>query len=62
MANRFYGLDRGQTEFQVNEAAATATKDVELNVDLAVSLEKSEVIMLLEQIKAHIIKGNWPPA
>lgn len=62
MANRFYGLDRGQTEFSVNEAAATASKDVEVNVDLAAGLEKSEVLLALEMIMAHITKGNWPPA
>jgi hypothetical protein len=62
MADRIYGLDRGDTEFDMAEQATSPTKDVELVVDLAVSLEKSEVLLLIDMIKNHIIKGNWPPA
>lgn len=62
MADRFYGLDRGDQEGDVSEDSSSPTKDVEVAVDLAVSLEKSEVIQLLDMIKNHIIKGNWPPA
>lgn len=62
MADRIYGLDRGDTEFSVAEDSSSPTKDVEVVVDLAVSLEKSEVIQLLDMIKNHILKGNWPPA
>lgn len=63
MADRFYGLDRGDNEFtEVTEQATSPTKDVELAIDLAVSLEKSEVLQLLDMIKNHIIKGDWPPA
>lgn len=62
MADRFYGLDRGETEFDVAEDSSSPTKDVEVVVDLAVDLEKSEVIQKLEEIKNHIIKGDWPPA
>jgi len=62
MADRIYGLDRGDSEFSVSEGSSSPTKDVEVVVDLAVSLEKSEVLQLLEMIKNHVIKGNWPPA
>lgn len=62
MADRIYGLDRGDNEFDVSEGSSSPTKDVEVVVDLAVSLEKSEVIQKLDEIKNHIIKGNWPPA
>lgn len=62
MADRFYGLDRGDTEFDVVEQATSPTKDVEVVVDLAVNLEKSEVLQKLEEIKNHIVKGDWPPA
>lgn len=62
MADRFYGLDRGDTEFDVSEGSSTPTKDIEVAVDLAVSLEKSEVLQLLDMIKNHIVKGDWPPA
>jgi hypothetical protein len=63
MAERFYGLDRGDTEFGVTEGSSTtATTDVEVRVDLASNTTKSEVLILLDMIKNHIIKGNWPPA
>lgn len=69
MATRRYGLSAGETEFQVTEAvgAAVAADSIELTVDLAgTSLTgadgKHRVIMALDMLKAHIIKGNWPPA
>lgn len=62
MADRIYGLDRGQTEFQVSEGSASPTLDVELVVDLAVGLTKAEVLQLVDMIKNHILKGPWPPA
>jgi len=62
MADRFYGLDRGDTEGDVSEGTSTPTKDVEVAIDLAVDLEKSEVLQKLEEIKNHIVKGDWPPA
>lgn len=62
MADRIYGLDRGDSEFSVAEDSSSPTKDVEVVVDLAVDLEKSEVLQLLEMIKNHILKGSWPPA
>lgn len=62
MADRIYGLDRGDTEFSVAEDSSSPTKDVEVVVDLAVGLQKSEVLQLLDMIKNHIVKGSWPPA
>ena len=64
MATRRYGLSRGETEFQVTEAvgAATASDNIELTVDLAVSLDKYQVLLALDMLKNHILKGNWPPA
>lgn len=62
MADRIYGLDRGQTEFSVSEGSSSPTLDVEVVVDLAVGLTKSEVLQALDMIKNHIVKGNWPPA
>jgi hypothetical protein len=57
-------LSRGETEFQVLEGvgSATVSDGVEVTVDLAVGLQKSEVILILQQIENWILKGNWPPA
>jgi hypothetical protein len=63
MADRFYSLDRGETEFQITEGAATSGEDIEVRFDLSVTgLERDEVLRALEMIRNHIIKGNWPPA
>lgn len=64
MATRRYGLSKGETEFQVTEAAgaAVASDSVEVTVDLAANYEKHEVLEKLDMIKNHIIKNIWPPA
>lgn len=69
MATRRYGISAGETEFQVTEAvgAAVATDSMEFTVDLAGTAlttheGKGKVLLALEMIKAHITKGNWPPA
>jgi len=62
MADRFYGLDRGETEFQIVEQATTPAKDYEFNFDLAVNSTKEDVLLALEKLKNHIIKGDFPPA
>jgi hypothetical protein len=56
MAHRFYGLNRGQTEFDVVDAATTQTKDIEVNIDLSKGLEKVEIAVKLDEIKNAIMK------
>lgn len=78
MATRRYKVNAGEqaVDAQVVEevGAATNSKFIELTVDLAAtavyaidgvtqrSLTRDEVLEGLEQIKQHILKGNWPPA
>ena len=64
MAERFYGLDRGEQGVRdVTEgAASTATTDVEVRVDLAANMQKMEVLLALDVIKEAIIQDTWPPA
>lgn len=67
MAERFYGLDRGDTKNDVTEgAASTATTDVEVRIDLAGfpsdASYKSEVLQMLDMIKQYILEDSWPPA
>lgn len=62
MANRFWGVNRGQQATDVSEGAASPTKDVELNLNLAKSITRNELLDLLELIKIKILKDNWPPA
>lgn len=74
MATRLYKLSVGEGEFSVAEGAGSAvvSDTVELTVELANtavnegagtrSITKSEVLEALENIKGHIVKGDWPPA
>jgi hypothetical protein len=64
MAERFYGIDRGEQGVRnVTEGnSSTATTDVELRVDLAANMNKDEVLYAIESIKDAIIQDIWPPA
>ena len=64
MADRFYGLDRGEQGIgEVTEgSAATLTTDVEVRVDLDASLSKQDVLLALDVIKGRILEDTWPPA
>lgn len=63
MAERFYGIDRGEQGVRnVTEGAtSTATTDVELRVDL-IGMSKLEVLLAIDTIKEAIIQDTWPPA
>ena len=64
MAERFYGIDRGEQGVRnVTEGnSSTATTDVELRVDLAANMQKDEVLYAIDSIKQAIIQDIWPPA
>ena len=75
MATRRYKVSVGETEFQIVEEVGPAVNSdtVELLVELAPthvnvsggttrSPLKQEILDCIDEIKNHIIKGNWPPA
>jgi len=64
MAERFYGIDRGEQGVRnVTEGAATtATTDVEVRVDLAANMSKQEVLLAIDVLKEAIFQDTWPPA
>ena len=68
MATRRYSISIGDNEYQITEAvgAATATKEIELTVDLAVVTGtvggKLGVILAIEKLTNYILRGNYPPA
>lgn len=69
MATRRYKISAGETYNQITEevGAATNSDAIELTVDLAATgmtthEGKNRVLLALDMLKAHIIKGNWPPA
>ena len=69
MATRRYGINVGETDTQITEAAgaAVSSDSIELTVDLAgagltTPAGKEKVLLALEYFKFHIMKGYWPPA
>ena len=64
MANRYYGIDRGEQGIRnVTEGSgSTATTDVEVRVDLAANMQKMEVLLALDVLKEAILQDTWPPA
>lgn len=66
MATRLYGVSRGEDTLNslVAEGAgsATAADDVEVTIDLTKSITREEFFRLLDKIRDHALKGNWPPA
>ena len=63
MAPRFYGIDLGQmTVSSVAEGAATNTKGVEIQVDLAKVTKRIDILQALEILKQYIISRETDPA
>lgn len=71
MATRRFMTGPGEQLADVTQAvgAATATKDIELTVDLAnvksgdtVGLSKEDVLLAIDRLKLYIIQNIWPPA
>lgn len=62
MASRYWGINRGQTEFSVVEGAATNSTDAELVLDLTKHFTKEDLLLALDYIRNAIIKDIWPPA
>lgn len=56
MADRFFGVDRGQTAATVD--TSTTGLDVELVVDNAVSLSKKDIINSLEAIRKAVLEDT----
>lgn len=58
MASEYYGLNRGQTEFQIVNGTSTNSTDIEVRVDLTKGFKKSEVLVKLEELADHILKDK----
>jgi len=58
MADIIYGINRGDVEEDVTIGASSPSQDIEVVVDDAVGLTKTEVIQHLDMIKNRILKGD----
>lgn len=66
MAERYYGIDRGDPQVQTGavteDSSTTATTDVEIRIDLAAGMDQGEVLLLIDALKRAIMQDAWPPA
>ncbi len=62
MASRYFGISLGKNAHEVSEDSRTTSKAIELVVDLTAGASRLDVIVALEKIKDHMLRGVWPPA
>jgi hypothetical protein len=75
MATRIYAITPGESDVDVRENVGPAATSACINVivdlndafnitdgDTTRSPDVNEVLEALENIKAHILRSNWPPA
>jgi hypothetical protein len=62
MASRYYGLALGANAYEVVEGASSDTTDIEVQVDLANSPTREDVVVGLTNIINYIMRDQWPPA
>ena len=58
MADIFYGLDRGDIEEDIVTDTSSPTKDIEVAIDDAVGLTKSEIVQSLQKLINHVMKQD----
>jgi hypothetical protein len=61
MANYFFGVNKGQGDFDVTVASSTQSKDVELNILSTNITDKASVLLALEHITNQVIRSGFPP-
>lgn len=64
MATRRFEINRGETFYNITEnvGAATAVKNLEVTVDLASNMTKSEVLAALDMLSDYINSmSQYPP-
>jgi hypothetical protein len=63
MASRFYAIDLGgKLMTDVTEGAATGSKGVEIQVDLAKVTHRTDILIALEVLTQYIITRETDPA
>jgi len=57
MAKKYFGLDKGQNKDDVTSGAAVLNKGIEVVIDLAQGMSKSEILIKLEEIEEKILEA-----
>lgn len=62
MANYYYGINRGQNEYQAVVSTSTNTTDIEIFVNGTNILSRESVLIAIEKLENFILRQNFPPA
>jgi len=61
MANYFYGINKGQNEYQAVVGTSTNSVDVELKVNGANVAAKQDIMSALKQLKNYVLRLPFTP-
>jgi len=61
MANYFYGVNKGDNEYQCTVATSTQSKDVEIQVNGTNVTDKEAVLTALEKLQNWITRNPFTP-
>jgi len=61
MADFYYGIDKGASTYEVTAGIADQNKTVQVKVKVQPGVERSQVLVALEQLQDYILRTSWPP-
>jgi hypothetical protein len=61
MTTQYFGLDRGQQHTQVSRGTSTTGRAIELAVDDAVGIKKSEIVQALRAFEMSLLNDRSTP-
>lgn len=57
----FYGVNKGDNEYEVTVASTTQSKDVEVQVNATNVTDRQSLILAMQILINQIIRSPWPP-
>lgn len=57
----FYGVNKGDNEYEVKVASTTQSKDVEVQVNATNVTDRQSLILAMQILINQIIRSPWPP-
>jgi hypothetical protein len=61
VANYFYGINKGQNEYQAVVGTSTNSVDIELNVNGTNVTTKQDIVNALKKLKNYILRLPFTP-
>ena len=58
----YYGLNKGDNEYEAAVDTSTTSKDVEIVVNATNVTDRTTLLITLEALQNFILRSNFPPA